>query len=142
MFSQLFQVSTYANHDYLSINICFFPFTACLQDYADGLLWPTSAQNRVITQSCSALHPSFRSRVTISRKCNDDGTWGPVDYSSCTAHNTAIPTLIISFEVNLPQVDAQHLVYNVSFQYTCTLVHCSISLFLKCGYVLIIVPLF
>ena len=119
MFSQLFQVSTYASHNYLSINISFFSL-ACLQDYAGGLLWPTSAQNRVITQSCSTLHPSFRSRVAISRKCNDDGTWGPVDYSSCTALNTAIPTLIISFEVNLTLVDAQRLVYNVSFN---TLAH-------------------
>ena len=105
----------YVSHNYLSINICFFHSLACLQDYCGGLLWPTSRQNGVATQSCSTLHPSFRSRVAVSRKCNDDGTWGPVNYSSCTAQITAIPTLIISFEVNLPQIDAQHVVYNVSF---------------------------
>ena len=67
-----------------------------------------------MNQSCSTLHPCFRSRVNISRKCNIDGTWGPVDDSSCTALNNAIPTLIISFIVNVSQVDAQHVVKNVS----------------------------
>ena len=110
----------YVSHNYLSISICFFHSLACSQDYSGGLLWPTSRQNGVVTQSCSTLHPSFRSRVTISRKCSDNGTWGSVDYSSCTAQNSAIPTLVISFEVNLPQVDAQHVVYNVSFN---TLAH-------------------
>ena len=120
----MFQVSIYVSHNYLSINICFFYSLACLQDYSGGLLWPTSRRNRVVTQSCSTLHPSFRSRVAISRKCYYDGTWGPVDYSSCTAHNIVIPTLIISFEVNLSLVDAQHLVYNVSFN---TLAHLYIA---------------
>ena len=85
-----------------------------MQNFSAGLSWPTSRRNRVVTQSCSALHPYFRSRVTISRKCNDDGSWGPVDDSSCTALNNAIPTLIISFVVNVSQVDAQHVVDNVS----------------------------
>ena len=85
-----------------------------MQDFSVGLLWPTSKRNRTVTQSCSALHPSFRSRVTINRRCNGDGTWGPVDDSNCTALNNAIPMLIISFEVNVTQVDAQHVVDNVS----------------------------
>ena len=87
-----------------------------MQGFAGGLLWPSSARNRVVTQHCSILHPSFRSRVTISRKCNDDGTWGPVDDSKCTALNNAIPTLIISFEMNVPHNSTQHIVDNVSFR--------------------------
>ena len=77
-------------------------------------MWPTSRRNRVVTQSCSTLHPSLLSRVTISRKCNDDGSWGPVDDSSCTALNNAIPILIVSFAVNVSQFDAQLVVDNVS----------------------------
>ena len=90
-----------------------------MQSFSGGLLWPTSRQNRVVTQSCSILHPSFRSRVVVSRKCNDDGTWGPVDYSNCTALNNAIPTLLISFEVNVSKDDAQDIVNNVSLYIKC-----------------------
>ena len=85
-----------------------------MQNFSGGLLWPTSRLNRVVTQSCSILHPSFRSRIVISRKCNDDGTWGPVDDSNCTALDSAIPTLLISFEVNDSQADTQEVVNNVS----------------------------
>ena len=81
----------------------------CLQSFSGGFLWPTSRRNRVVTQSCSTLHPSFRSRVAFSRKCNDDGTWGPVDYSNCTALDSAIPTLLISFEGNVSQADIQNV---------------------------------
>ena len=97
-------------------HVCIFLLylLACLQDYSGGLLWPTSRRNREVTHRCSILHPSFRPGVTISRKCNDDGTWGPVDDSSCTALNNAIPTLIISFILNVSRVDAQHVVDNVS----------------------------
>ena len=95
-------------------HMCFLYLLACLQDFAGGLLWPTSRRNREVTYRCSTLHPSLRPRVTISRKCNDDGTWEPVDDSSCTALNNAIPILIISFVVNVSQADAQHVVDNVS----------------------------
>ena len=79
-------------------------------------MWPTSRRNREVTHRCSALHPSFRSGVTISRKCNDDGSWGPVDDSSCTALNDAIPTLIISFAVNVSQSIAEDIAHNVSLK--------------------------
>ena len=68
----------------------------------------------MITQSCSTVHPSFRSRVAVSRKCNDDGTWGLVDYSNCTALNDAIPTMTVSFELNVSRVNAQDVIDNVS----------------------------
>ena len=85
-----------------------------MQNFSGGLLWPTSRQNRVVTQSCSTLHPSFRSRVSVGRKCNNDGTWGPVDYSNCTTLNDAIPTLTVSFIVNVSQAEADIIVDNVS----------------------------
>ena len=95
-------------------SIFFFYSPACLQSFSGGLVWPTSRQNRVVTQSCSNLHPSFRSRVAISRKCHTDGTWAPVDYSNCTALNDAIPILTVSFIVNVPQTDAKAIADNVS----------------------------
>ena len=50
----------------------------------------------------------------FSRKCNDDGTWGPVDYSNCTTLDSAIPTLTVSFIVNVSQADANAVADNVS----------------------------
>ena len=93
---------------------CLFYSLACLQNYSGGLLWPTSKRNREVTQSCSTLHPSIRSRVSVGRKCNDDGTWGPVDYSNCTALNDAIPTLTVSFIFNVSLANARAIVDNVS----------------------------
>ena len=95
-------------------HMCFLYLLACLQNFAGGLLWPTSRRNREVTQRCSTLHPSLRPGVTISRKCNDDGTWGPVDVSRCTALNNAIPILIVSFAVNVSQSDAEDIADNVS----------------------------
>ena len=82
-------------------------------------MWPTNRRNKVVTQRCSALHPSFRSGVAISRKCNNDGTWGPVDYNNCAALNDAIPTLLISFIVDASYHNAQPAVNNVSSVYLC-----------------------
>ena len=96
------------------LSICFFYSLACLQNFSGGLLWPTSRHDREATQRCSILHPSFRSGVFISRKCNADGTWGPVDESNCTAQSNAIPTLILSFAVNVSQSNAEDIVLNVS----------------------------
>ena len=87
-----------------------------MQNFSGGLLWPISRRNRVVTQSCASLHPSFRSRVPVLRKCNDDGSWGAVDDSNCTALDNAIPTLLISFEMNTSQADAPDVVDNVSFK--------------------------
>ena len=102
------------------MTICSFYSLACLLNYSGGLLWRTSRQNSVVTHSCSALHPSFRSRVVVSRKCNDDGTWGLVDYSNCTALNDTNSTLIVSFEVNVSNTEAKAIVDSVSL-YSCTL---------------------
>ena len=126
----LFILSLYA----MQALLCFFYSLVCLQNFSGGLLWPTSRRNRVVTRRCSALYPSFRSRVAISRKCNNNGTWGPEDYSNCTAFKSAIPTLLISFEGNFPHSDAKHVVDNVSLSifvhmYTCTYV-CLVSLYL------------
>ena len=99
------------------INGISFYSLACLQNFSGGLLWPTSRRNRVVTQSCSTLHPSFRSRVAVSRKCKYDGIWGPVDDSNCTALNDAVPTLIVSLIVNVSQAEADIIVDNVSLYF-------------------------
>ena len=112
----MFLVSLSAHIHYVMIllSICFFHSLACLQNFSGGLLWPTSRRDREVTQRCSTLHPSFRSGVFISRKCNADGTWGPVDESNCTAQSNAIPTLILSFAVNVSQSNAEDIALNVS----------------------------
>ena len=93
-----------------------------MQNFSGGLLWPTSRRNLVVIHSCASLHPSFRSRVPVLRECNDDGTWGPVDNSNCTTLDSAIPTLLISFEMNVSQADAQNTVDNVSSK-TCVYIY-------------------
>ena len=94
--------------------LCLFLSLACLQEFSGGLLWPRSKRNRIVTQTCSTLHPTFRSRVNIGRKCNDDGSWGAVDDSNCTALNNAIPTLIVSFIVNVSKTNADAVAESVS----------------------------
>ena len=107
---------------FLVISIVCFYSLACLENFSGGLLWPTSRRNLVVVQSCASLHPSFQSRVPVIRECNDDGTWGPVDDSNCTTLDSAIPTLLIFFEMNISQADAQNVVDNVSFKtYACIL---------------------
>ena len=77
-------------------------------------MWLTSRQNSKISRSCLSLHPGFRARANVIRKCNDDGTWGPTDDSGCTALNGAIPTLIVSFTVNVSSSIAEAVAANVS----------------------------
>ena len=77
-------------------------------------MWPTSKQNSKISKSCSSLHPGFRARANVIRKCNDNGTWGSTDDSGCTALNDAIPTLIVSFKVNVSSSIAEAVAANVS----------------------------
>ena len=112
--SQLFHVSILTLVLNKTLIICFYCTLACLGNFTGGLLWPRSGQNRVVTQRCSTLHPSFRSRAAVSRKCNDDGTWRSVDDTGCTVLNDAIPTFLISFEVNVSKEEAQHVVNSVS----------------------------
>ena len=123
LISQLFHVSILGVVlSSKALIICFYCTLACLQNFSGGLLWPKSRRNREITQSCSTLHPSFRSRVSVGIKCNDDGTWGPVDYGNCTALNDAIPTLTVSFIVNVSQAEAEVIMDNVSLN-LCYIVH-------------------
>ena len=98
----------------LLLSDCFIYSLACLQNFSGGLLWPTSRRNSEATHRCSDLHPNFRSGVFISRKCNADGTWGPVNDSNCTAQDNAIPTLILSFTINVSQSNPENITHNVS----------------------------
>ena len=93
---------------------CFFCLLACLEDFSGGILWPTNRRNLEVSKSCSGLHRSFRARANVIRKCNDDGSWGPTDDSSCTALNDAIPTLIVSFKVNVSGSTTEAVADNVS----------------------------
>ena len=53
-----------------------------------------------MTQRCSELHPSFRSGVSVSRQCGDDGEWSPVDLRGCTMFINSNPLVIVYFTLN------------------------------------------
>ncbi|XP_065903442.1 adhesion G protein-coupled receptor L4-like [Dysidea avara] len=73
---------------------------ACDEDFAGGLLWSKTTHSTTTTQSCSQLHPNFRSGVNIERKCLNNGRWSSVDLSSCTMFTRSNPVVMVSFSVN------------------------------------------
>ena len=80
---------------------CFVNYhLACENDFSGGLFWPASRRNQLVTQRCSELHSSFRSGVTISRQCGDDGEWSPVDLRDCTMFINSNPLVIVYFTLN------------------------------------------
>ena len=91
--------------------------TACEADFTGGLLWPTSRRDRLVTQRCSELHPSFRSGVMISRQCGSNGNWLPVSVQDCTMFDNSNPLVIVYFAVNTSsnsEVDLMPTAENVS----------------------------
>ena len=52
-----------------------------------------------VSQSCSLLHPSFRSGVQIHRKCGNDGNWSPVDLRDCTMFIGSDPVVVVYFTI-------------------------------------------
>ena len=94
-------------------------FSACIDDFADGLFWSNSRRNVSVTQPCSELHPSFRSGVNIERQCLHDGSWSSVDISSCTMFRNSYPVVVVYFTLNnnnnTDTVDATTIINNVSF---------------------------
>ena len=94
-------------------------FSACETEFAGALLWPTSRRDRMVTQRCSELHPSFRSGVMISRQCGDKGDWSPISIQDCTMFNGSNPLVIVYFTVNTSSTDEATLTSttdNVSIQ--------------------------
>ena len=94
---------------------CFY--VACVNDFSGALFWNNSRRNLLVTQPCSALHPSFRSGVNIARQCNSDGTWSTVDVSNCTMFINSNPVIIVYFTVIISDsntVDSTTIISNVS----------------------------
>ena len=89
-------------------------FLACLEDYSNGLRWPTTRRNTVRALKCSELHPSLRPGVNIERFCKHDGNWDTIDFSACTALPDAISIVIVSFKVNVSESAAEVVAENVS----------------------------
>ncbi|XP_065903420.1 uncharacterized protein [Dysidea avara] len=86
----------------ISVNI----LPACENDFSEGLFWPNSRQDLLVTQSCSLLHLSFRSGVNIGRQCESDGSWSPVDLRNCTMFIGSQPVVIVYFTVSFNNTDA------------------------------------
>ncbi|XP_065910282.1 uncharacterized protein [Dysidea avara] len=70
---------------------------ACRNDFSGGLFWQNSRRNITVNQSCSMLHPSFRSGVDIRRQCRVDGSWSPVDLRDCTMFIGSDPVVVVYF---------------------------------------------
>ena len=77
----------------------------CKKNFSEGLLWPNSRQDSLVTQSCSQLHPSFRSGVNIGRHCRSDGIWSPIDLRNCTMFIDSKPVVIVYFTVTMNSTD-------------------------------------
>ena len=73
----------------------------CYNEFSDGLFWPTSRQGSQVTQSCSQLHPRFRSGVNVGRQCGSDGNWLPVDLRNCTTFIESKPIMVLFFTLRL-----------------------------------------
>ncbi|XP_065913065.1 hemicentin-1-like isoform X2 [Dysidea avara] len=89
----------------------------CLEDYSNGLRWPTTRRNTVRALKCSELHPSLRPGVNIERFCKHDGNWDTIDFSACTALPDAISIVIVSFKVNVSESAAEVVAENVTDQF-------------------------
>ena len=91
------------------VNFSIFVLSACETEFAGALLWPTSRRSRMVTQRCSALHPSFRSGVMVNRQCGDQGDWSPISIQDCTMFNDSNPLIIVYFTVNASNTDEVNL---------------------------------
>ena len=92
--------------DVCSLITVFINALACENDFSEGLFWPNSRQDLLVTQSCSLLHLSFRSGVNIGRQCESDGSWSPVDLRNCTMFIGSQPVVIVYFTVSFNNTDA------------------------------------
>ena len=77
----------------------------CKEDFSEALFWPNSRQDSLFTQSCSQLHPSFRSGVNVGRQCRSNGSWSPVDLRNCTMFIGSKPVVIVYFTVATNNTD-------------------------------------
>ena len=71
--------------------------TACQSDFSQALFWNNSRRGVQVIQSCSELHSSFRFGVGISRQCQADGSWSPVDVRNCTMFRDSNPVIVVYF---------------------------------------------
>ena len=86
---------------------------ACDNDFSEALFWPNSRRDSLVTQSCSQLHPNFRSGVNIGRQCRSDGSWSPVDLRNCTMFIGSKPVVIVYFTVTLNNTDVMTAVDSI-----------------------------
>jgi len=91
-----------------------FHIIVCKNNFSEAVFWPNSRQDSLVTQSCSQLHPSFRSSVNIGRQCRSDGSWSPVDFRNCTMFIDSKPIMIVYFTVTLSNPDVMSSAVNIT----------------------------
>ena len=88
---------------------------ACKADFSGALLWSRSRVGQEVTQTCSELHPSFRSGVDVRRQCGNDGSWSPVDLRDCTMFIGSKPVVVVYFTISPPsEANSTSTINNVS----------------------------
>ena len=98
----------------------FWFYKVCASNFSGALFWNSSRRNLTVTQPCSALNPNFRSGVSITRRCNNDGTWSPVDVTACTMSIVSNPVIAVHFTVAFSDsstMDSTTTISNVSSLY-------------------------
>ena len=71
--------------------------TACQSNFSQSLFWMNSRRGSQVIQACSELHSSFRFGVSISRRCQADGSWSPVDIRNCTMFRESNPVIVVYY---------------------------------------------
>ena len=93
--------------------------TACKSDFSQALFWNISRRGVQAIQSCSELHSSFRFGVSISRQCQADGNWSPVDIRNCTMSTDSNPVIVVYFTTGQNNTVVPDNVSNVICIYIC-----------------------
>ena len=75
--------------------MCVSSCIACQPNYIDGTSWNRQLSGKQARIRCSTFHRSFRPGVYITRRCDNNGEWGDVDYSSCTMRPDALPVVMV-----------------------------------------------
>ena len=93
-------------------------YVGCKDDFSEAVLWNASRLDQLVTVPCSELHSNFHYGVSISRYCNSDGTWSPVNLRNCTMLTDSQPVVIVYFtlESNSTTINKNVSCYYMHYQ--------------------------
>ena len=80
-------------------------FTACPRSIYGGVLWKKTAENTLANKPCTDAGVYFRTGPTVSRYCQNGGTWANVDFTSCTLTTLSTPFALVWLVVEANSVE-------------------------------------